>query len=347
MIVLEPYLFNGFYQYDPDLGFKVRAYANGTNRYGFNDRDYPMHKDPDTFRILVLGDSFSWAGGRKKNYTAILERKFKEHHGRRRVDVINAGYSMTHTGEQLELLKKYGLQYNPDLVFLGFFMGNDFIDADPYRKRIVVNDVYFDIDKREERVFLGYPVILQSRFFHFVKQKYKVFRELAQPQKDGKKKIKSVAEERKGTFTKDKFLRIEKARLEFFNIERHRKEKYHKSMEYIFHSIDEMKEILDGRDVKFVVGVYPDEFQVNEDLLEQIFAKYDLRTEDYDIELGQRILGRYLDSRQIEYVDMTNEFRDEGKKRQLYRTRDTHWNYSGNELAAAIMFGILLEYTEQ
>lgn len=160
MIILEPYLFRGFYQYD--LGFRVRPYAHGTNRFGFNDRDYPLQKNSKIFRILVVGDSFNWAGGKERNYTAILEKQFEKYYGKHQVDVINTGYPMTHTAEQLEMLKKYGLQYNPDLVFLSFFIGNDFVDADPNRKRIVVNDVYFDIDKRRELTFLGYPIRVRA-----------------------------------------------------------------------------------------------------------------------------------------------------------------------------------------
>jgi hypothetical protein len=43
MIVLDPYLFKGFYEYDPDLGLRARAYAlnkiddSRTNQFGFND----------------------------------------------------------------------------------------------------------------------------------------------------------------------------------------------------------------------------------------------------------------------------------------------------------------------
>ena len=95
---------------------------------------------------------------------------------------------------------------------------------------------------------------------------------------------------------------------------------------------------MDSRNIKFVVGIYPDEFQVNEDLLNQIFATFDLKREFYDIEIGQSILKQYLNSKQIQYVDMTKEFRAEGKKRQLYLLRNTHWNDSGNELAAKIIF---------
>ena len=133
-----------FHEYDPDLGFRVRAYypvdqGTITNKFGFNDDDYPLQKTPGIYRILVVGDSFGWAGGREGNYTAMLERQLDKHYGYHRIDIVNAGYPMTHTAEQLVMLKKYGLQYHPDLVILGFFVGNDFIDGNPNRKRIVLN----------------------------------------------------------------------------------------------------------------------------------------------------------------------------------------------------------------
>ena len=107
-------------------------------------------KSARVFRIVVVGDSFGWSGGLEDNYTAILERKFESRDGAHQVDVINTGYPGTHTGEQLIMLKKFALQYHPDLVILGFFAGNDFFDADPNRKRIVVNKYFHDIDKRYE-----------------------------------------------------------------------------------------------------------------------------------------------------------------------------------------------------
>ena len=131
-IVLDPVMGVGFYEYDRDLGFRVRAHAHGTNRFGFNDRDYMLDKPDGTFRILIVSDSFGWAGGRDGNYTEILERLLVEHYGEGRIEVINSGYPMTDTGEQLAMLRKFGLQYDPDLVILGFFVGNDFVDARRY-----------------------------------------------------------------------------------------------------------------------------------------------------------------------------------------------------------------------
>jgi len=336
LIVLDPYLFKGFFQYDRDLGYKVRPYNNHSNQFGFNDGDYPLKKDPKIYRIVILSDSFNWAGGREKNYTAILENMFEKHYGKHKVDIINAGYSGTHTGEQLILLKKYALKYNPDFVFLGFFMGNDFFDADPNRKRIVVNDIQIDIDRRKECVVFGYPIIPKSRLFLFVEQKYKIFKELFKAQK-----------EKKGaTFTEETFLKIEAAKLDFFNLEAHKKHIYDQNVNYIFNAIDDMNNLLKSKNIIFMVGIYPDEFQVNDNLLNQIFAKFNLRRDIYDLDLGQKLLKQYLDSKNISYIDMLNQFRIEGKKESLYLLRNTHWNDAGNNLAANIIFQNTLNFVK-
>ncbi len=342
MIILEPYVFKGFYQYDRDLGFRVRPYANGSNRFGFNSRDYSLNKAHGVFRILVVGDSFNWAGGREGNYTALLEKKFEKYYGKHRIDIINAGYPMTHTGEQLAMLKKYGLQYHPDMVFLGFFAGNDFLDADPYRKRIVVNDTYFDIDTRHEKTFWGYPVILKSRLWYFIKQKIIAFRKIntdsAQQQMEWQPGDKNNA----CTFSEEDFLDIEKGRLEFCNISSHQNGIYKENVDYIFQSLSEMQQILTDRKIKLVVGIYPDEFQVNNDLLLKILRSFGLKENNYDAELMQHILKKYLESKHIPYIDLLDYFKIKGNKEPLYLCRNTHWNRAGNELAATIIFQYLL-----
>ena len=177
MIVLEPYVLQGFYMYDRELGFRVRPNTASSNEFGFNDYDYPLEKPDDTYRILFLGDSFSWSCGRDDNYVGVLRELVKERFPERKIDVINAGYPMTHTGEQLDLLERFGLEYQPDLVVLGFFIGNDFLDGGPYRKRIVVNETFLDIDKRRETVLFGYPIVARSRVFEFIRQQIRILRE--------------------------------------------------------------------------------------------------------------------------------------------------------------------------
>ena len=339
MIVFDPYLFKGFFEYDPDLGFRVRAHAPSfggslTNQFGFNDRDYPLQKTPGVFRILVVGDSFSWAGGPEGNYTAVLERMFEQRDGSHKTDVINAGYSGTHTGEQLAMLRKFGLQYNPDLVVLGFDIGNDFVDADPDRKRIIVNGIYMDISRSHEHKLLGYPIIPQSRLLLFIEQKYKVWAE------SRKAKTETVTKGA-GFFSEETYLAIERGRLEFFNTSPSRPKHLQANVDYILQSISEMDALLKSRNIKLVVALYPDEFQVNEVLLKAVFEKYKLKPEDYDLKFAQNLLKQFLESRGIPVIDFLERFQAEGKKKDVYLLRDTHWNSAGNQLAADILFADL------
>lgn len=346
MIGLDQYLFKGFFGYDPDLGFRVRPYAphdHGcrSNKFGFNAKDYPLQKTPGTFRILVVGDSFNWAGGCEGNYTALLGRMMENYYGYHRIDVISAGYPMTHTGEQLAMLKKFGLQYNPDLVILGFFVGNDFFDADPNRKRIVVNDLYIDIDKRHEHRILGYPIIPQSRLLLFVYKKYKVLKKLREAEREAENR--HFPKEQHGTMSETRYLHVERAHLEFFNLNSFREGRFQPNINYILQCISEMDTLLKSRNFKFVVAIYPDEFQINRTLLKTIFEKFSLNQKAYDLDLAQKILRSFLESRSIPCIDLTDQFRVEGQNKDLYKFRDTHWNKAGNQLAADILFKDLVK----
>lgn len=332
MTVFDPYLFKGFYMYDRELGFRVRPYAEGSNQYGFNDREYPLRKEPGVYRVGVIGDSFNWAGGREGNYASLLETKLERRYGGHRVDIVNMGYPMTTTPYQLAVLKRFGLQYNPDMVILGFFMGNDFQEADPNYRIIVINDTYTRVDKRRELTFLGYPVVKRTRLLTFLQQKLQIMRETAR----AKREVQETGQAR--TFSEESYLKIGKEKLEFFRPETHRQGTYRENIQTVFGALAEMDDLLKSRGVKFMVAIYPDEFQVNEELRGKVFEHYGLKTEDYDLELGQKILKEFLDSRGIPYVDLLERFREEGKRRSLYITSDTHWNDAGNELAAEVLF---------
>ena len=354
MIATDPYFFKGPFEYDPDMGFRERAYVlNGvgrfgkgndgtlTNRFGFNDRDYDLQKPPGTFRMVIVGDSFSWAGGSEGNYTAVLERMFENRDGSHKVDVVNTGYPGTHTGEQLIMLKKFGLQYNPDQVILGVFAGNDFFDADPNRKRIVVNKYFFDIDKRYEHRFLGYPIIMRSRLWHFLQHKFEsdIHSKVAEKEAEA---WAAATRQPKPVFNlpAETYYQVQRAKLEFFN-SKTSADKFGSNIQYIFDSISEMNELLKSKGIKFIVAMYPDSFQVNPTELDALVQKFHLRKEDYDLNLAQDLLKTFLESKQIAYLDMLDRFRTEEQQRELYLFRSTHWNAAGNELAAQLLYEYL------
>lgn len=355
MTVLDPYFFKGRFESDPDMGFRVRAYyptglglrgrgddGTLTNQFGFNDRDYSLQKTPGVFRIVVVGDSFGWSSGLEGNYTAILERRFEDRYGAHNVDVINTGYPGTHTGEQLSMLRKFGLQYNPDLVILGFFAGNDFFDADPNRKRIVLNKYFFDLDRRYESRLLGYPIVARSRLWLFLKNKFESDKMASEANREGEEWAAATRQPKPFLNLPTKtYLDVQHAKLEFFN-KTTSGDRFAAQTAYIFQAIDEMNELLKSKGIKFMVAIYPDEFQVSPAQFEALVEKFQLKKADYDLDLAQKLLKTFLDSKHIAYLDMLDRFRIEEKQRELYLYKNTHWNDDGNNLAAEVLFQYLI-----
>jgi lysophospholipase L1-like esterase len=99
------------------------------NSHGFRDRERTLTKPPNTYRIAVLGDSFAEAFQVQldKPFWSVMERQLAERwqsHGQR-VEVLNFGVSGYGTAQQLEMLRHYVWDYQPDLVLLQFLASND------------------------------------------------------------------------------------------------------------------------------------------------------------------------------------------------------------------------------
>jgi|GEM_PF-490995 len=124
-----------FYEYDRYLGWKNKPGAEGyfttpdsktfvrINSKGLRDKEYDYKKPEGIFRILVLGDSFTWGYGveQGKNFTDRLEELLSAS-----VEVINAGVSGYGTDQELLLLEREGMKYEPDLILVAF-ASNDFM----------------------------------------------------------------------------------------------------------------------------------------------------------------------------------------------------------------------------
>jgi lysophospholipase L1-like esterase len=95
-------------------------------------REYDLAKRPNTFRILVLGDSVTFGHGSiyEHTYPYLTEQRLKA--WRRDVDwqVWNAAVPGYNTSQELAQLIEVGERFQPDLVVVAFF-GNDLIDNRP------------------------------------------------------------------------------------------------------------------------------------------------------------------------------------------------------------------------
>ena len=137
----------GFHTSDRDLGWKLKPGASGewkgegesfvrVNSEGLRDREHTKAKPPNTLRVAVLGDSFTEAihVPVEQTFWSKLERKLGNCDavkGRKNVEVLNFGVQGYGTAQQLIMLRKKVWDYNPDIVVLAFYIGNDVINNSP------------------------------------------------------------------------------------------------------------------------------------------------------------------------------------------------------------------------
>jgi hypothetical protein len=151
-----------FFTWDPHTGIAPRPGAEGwwhTSEYevfvhissqGLRDREHSLQKPPNTFRIAVLGDSYTEAlqVPMEKDYSSVLERELSGCPSLRgqAVEVLNFGVNTFTTAQQLLRLRERVWPYSPDLVVLAFDTGNNVyknsrtLQQDPYRPYFVEKD---------------------------------------------------------------------------------------------------------------------------------------------------------------------------------------------------------------
>ena len=98
------------------------------NSWGFRDLERQKVKSNDTFRILVLGDSFTFGSGvkfKEQLYTAILEDKLNSAGiSAARFEVINTGLGNLSTEQELRYLLKTGIELDPDIIIVGYVLND-------------------------------------------------------------------------------------------------------------------------------------------------------------------------------------------------------------------------------
>ena len=131
----------GFFLSDPRRGQRLAAGYDGwfagvpvhINSLELRDpREYELKKRPNTFRILVLGDSVTFGHGSvyEHTYPYLTEQRLKAWRPDIDWQVWNASVPGYNTSQELAHLLEVGDRYQPDLVVVGFF-DNDLSDNRP------------------------------------------------------------------------------------------------------------------------------------------------------------------------------------------------------------------------
>lgn len=127
--------------YEPRPGHNDTAYI--INSGGFRDREFSKKKDPDTFRIVVLGDSIVWGHGLllEQSFAKQLETMLNENFNRT-FEVLNFGVSGYSTQQEVEFYRVKASQYDPDLVIVGYCL-NDYLESSSEKQAF--RQLYYNI----------------------------------------------------------------------------------------------------------------------------------------------------------------------------------------------------------
>lgn len=107
--------------FDPDGSLTYR-----TNALGFRGPETREEKPAGTFRIIGLGDSFTFGRGVRfeDTFLARLQQRLDDAAGAGRFEVLNWGTAGFDTTDEAALLAYRGPAFDPDLVILCFFLND-------------------------------------------------------------------------------------------------------------------------------------------------------------------------------------------------------------------------------
>lgn len=141
LVPAEPYVDNAIlYRKSPTRRYELRPGVDAVvgrnavririNATGFRDDvDYPERKPEGTFRVVVLGDSFTFAGkvALPDTMAKVLESRLRADPSRR-YEVLNLAVPGYNSDQEAATLEDVGLRYEPDLVIVSFVL-NDALPA--------------------------------------------------------------------------------------------------------------------------------------------------------------------------------------------------------------------------
>ena len=124
-----------------------------TNNLGFRGRDHEFEKPPGVFRIVFIGDSFTFgaAAGEGATYPDRIEAALGARAGSERVEAVNLGMHRYWPEPEALMLEHYGLRYSPDLVIVGV-LPNDFVDTRVGSAAVTVSRGYLVTSRAQRRL---------------------------------------------------------------------------------------------------------------------------------------------------------------------------------------------------
>lgn len=109
-----------YYELKPNLDDWFAGVRFRTNSAGLADREYTLEKPAETFRVAVVGSSWTMATGvaQQSAYHAVMEEMLNERYPGKRFEFLNFGVEMYGLREIAGTVRHRAMQWDPDLVLV-------------------------------------------------------------------------------------------------------------------------------------------------------------------------------------------------------------------------------------
>ncbi len=298
-----------------------------SNARGFYDEEFRLCAKSERC-VAAIGDSFLLGSvPHALNLTTVCERALG-------AKVHNIGVAGAGPPEYLRLLVDEALPLEPDLVVVGLFVGNDLTCADPEagRKRGWIQAWF----ARENVLSWIVPPRLARRYAEKRRQQ-DAQRGLGQVAGEALRQMDVQALHAQMPWLDDALLEPESMSSELFmELEMRRAAEICRGvpsvLDLVERELGRMRDLLGA--TPLLVVLWPDEFQVEDGLWEQIATR---SKSPLERDLAQRLVRERCERLGLSVLDLLPILRAvpplADGKRHLYHLRDTHFNARGNACA--------------
>lgn len=290
----------GNYGDDPRLGHRpYDAY------YFWDDKErLPTPEKPEgTVRIFAMGDSFVKAHkdiGLENSFYRVAKRALAKRKEDKKFEWFHFGVSGYCERQHLELLKQYGPEYDPNVVLVQVYLGNDVGENIEYiRQELhkvgdalkIRNNYFIPGEDAPKEASVLQALTERSYLANYLAEKLNTMGWML-----GIKRFSILPGSSTTNHTLD-LMQVEP---------KHYIDDAWKKTEEL---VADIKKQTDALDAQLIFALIPKEIQVNTNVSKTVFERMELDPADYDADLPNRRFSKILSQHEIPCVDITPEFR--------------------------------------
>lgn len=319
-----------------------------TNALGFNDQEFLEQKPSEIFRIAAIGDSFCFGLlGYPFNVQTVVQGNLRKARSGS-LEVYNFGVPAIGAWEYLTMTQFVLKRYNPDLISVHLYLGNDppdllnsYDDLSPWKKQKTSSYLLGIVRNLYKIKMLAAPPSMPLGSVDSAL----TLHQGGSPAADFKRS------EIQSPYSEAGYAKVMTDELGRFYIPKDVDVRSNKLWTRFLEVLDLIVELTKRTQTKLIFVFYPSRLQLegsSHNDVSRIVGSGQLPTDGkVDFHLPNRILLEFCRTRHLECIDLTDGMLRFAQTESLYLDRDPHWNILGNQRAGELEAAAISSYLRQ